>query len=73
MATATHPLPQANQEKIALSAAKAAAIPVVEHPPALSRGEIQVLQNLYSVGADVPPIRKQAIDFGLGLDAAGKG
>lgn len=44
------------------------------HPPlALSRGEVQVLETLFAVGPDAPPIRKQAIDFGLGLDAAGKG
>lgn len=66
-------LPQVQQEKIALSVAKAAAIPVVKPPPALSRGEVQVLENLYAVGGDAPPIRKQAIDFGLGLDAAGEG
>eukprot|EP00752_Nemacystus_decipiens_P002572 g2410.t1 len=63
---------QAKQEKIALAAAKAAAIPAVKLPPALSRGEVHVLENLYAVGADAPPIRKQAIDFGLGLDAAGQ-
>lgn len=62
---------QANQDQIALAAAKAAAIPAVQLPPALSRGEIQVLENLYAVGADAPPIRKQAMDYGLGLDAAG--
>eukprot|EP00903_Cladosiphon_okamuranus_P010618 g10041.t1 len=63
---------KAKKEKIALSAAKAAAIPVVKPPPALSRGEVKVLQDLYAVGGDAPPIRKQAIDFGLGLDAAGQ-
>ncbi|CAN0496624.1 unnamed protein product, partial [Ectocarpus sp. 12 AP-2014] len=26
----------------------------------------------HPVGADAPPIRKQALDFGLGLDAAGQ-
>lgn len=66
-------VPQTKQEAIALSAAKAAAIPIVQPPLALSRGEVQVLQDLYAVGGDAPPIRKQAIDFGLGLDAAGAG
>lgn len=33
---------------------------------------MQVLETLYAVGVDVPPIRKQALDFGLGLDAAGQ-
>ncbi|CAB1101350.1 unnamed protein product [Ectocarpus sp. CCAP 1310/34] len=44
--------------------------PVVRKPPALSRGEVAVLEALYAVGSDAPPIRKQALDFGLGLDAA---
>ncbi|CBJ28670.1 conserved unknown protein [Ectocarpus siliculosus] len=46
--------------------------PVVRKPPALSRGEVAVLEALYAVGSDAPPIRKQALDFGLGLDAAGQ-
>jgi len=56
-----------------LAAAKAAALPAMRPPPALSRGEIQALETLYAVGVDAPPIRKQALDFGLGLDAAGEG
>ncbi|CAM9343925.1 unnamed protein product, partial [Scytosiphon promiscuus] len=60
----------ARQEKAALSLATSAATPAVKVPPALSRGEIRVLETLYSTGA-VPRIRKQALDSGLGLDGAG--
>lgn len=44
--------------------------PAERTPPALSKGEVHVLGHLYSMGTDVPPIRKQALDFGLGLDVA---
>lgn len=54
------------------AAALAAAVPVVRTPPALCKGEVHVLETLYSTGTNVPPIRKQALDFGLGLDAAGQ-
>ncbi len=60
------------QEKALVSAALAAAKPPAPATPALSKGEIRVLETLYAVGPDAPPIRKQAIDFGLGLDAAGQ-
>lgn len=40
--------------------------------PPLSKGEVRVLEFLYSTGAGVPTIRKQALAFGLGLDAAGQ-
>lgn len=36
----------------------------------MPRGEMMVLQQLFSAGADTAPIRKQALDFGLGLLAA---
>lgn len=58
------------QDKLALSLTTSAAVPAAKVPPALSRGEVRVLETLYSTGP-VPRIRKQALDFGLGLDAAG--
>ncbi|CBJ28671.1 conserved unknown protein [Ectocarpus siliculosus] len=63
---------RSKQEKALLSAAMAAAMPVVRTPPALSKGEVRVLETLYASGASAPPIRKQALEFGLGLDAAGQ-
>lgn len=60
------------QEKALVSAALAASQPAMPATPTLSKGEVRVLENLYAVGPDAPPIRKQAIDFGLGLDAAGQ-
>ena len=50
----------------------ASAVPVIHTPPALARGEVRLMELLYSTGTNVPPIRKQALDFGLGLDAAGQ-
>lgn len=54
------------------AAAIASTVPAVCAPSALSRGEVRLLELLYSTGVNVPPIRKQALDFGLGLDAAGQ-
>lgn len=48
----------------------AAAIPVVKRRPAMPRGELLVLQELFATGASTAPIRKQCLDFGLGLLAA---
>ena len=50
----------------------ASAVPVIHTPPALARGEVRLMEQLYSTGTNVPPIRRQALDFGLGLDAAGQ-
>lgn len=36
----------------------------------LLRGEMVVLQDLYASGKSTAPIRRQALDFGLGLHAA---
>lgn len=63
---------QPKEKKTEKAAAVVAAPPVVRLPPALARGEVHVLEILYSTGSGVPPIRKQALDFGLGLDAAGQ-
>lgn len=54
------------------AAAIASAVPAIDAPSALARGEVRLLELLYSTGTNVPPIRKQALDFGLGLDAAGQ-
>lgn len=66
------PTTQVRVAKAERAAAIAAAVPVIHPPPALARGEVRLLEVLYSTGTDVPPIRKQALDFGLGLDAAGQ-
>lgn len=65
-----HAFEQAKERKKQQAAAIAAALPVLRVQPPMTKGDIRVLQLLYSKGKDVPPIRKRALDFGLGLDAA---
>lgn len=45
---------------------------VMKKKPVMTRGELNVLENIYSAGiaAGTPSIRRACLDFGLGLDAA---
>lgn len=60
----------ATEQRAMQALVMAAARPAVPPPPALTQGEIHVLEDLYSTGVDAPPIRVEALTFGLGLDVA---